>query len=87
MTTSVLLSAGSRIIIRRRCDRIVRGGVKFDSCYWSFGPCVRTFQTACRSLLTVDGTHLFGKYTGIILIACVVDGNNKLLPIAYGIVE
>ena len=73
--------AGSMVIVRRLCDVRPSGGNQFDRAFWVFGPCVRTFQNTLRSLLTVDGTHLLGKYPGVLLIACALDENNKLLPI------
>ncbi|XP_023771148.2 uncharacterized protein LOC111919790 [Lactuca sativa] len=35
----------------------------------------------------IDGTHLYDKYTGKMLIAMGVDGNNQILPLAFAIVE
>ncbi|XP_072072254.1 uncharacterized protein [Arachis hypogaea] len=36
---------------------------------------------------TVDGTHLYGKYKGCLLVAVSQDGNNNIVPIAFAIVE
>lgn len=52
-----------------------------------FGPCVRAYQNICRSLLIVDGTHLLGKYPGSLFVACALYNNNKLLSVAYTVVE
>ncbi|XP_077231923.1 uncharacterized protein LOC143865428 [Tasmannia lanceolata] len=38
-------------------------------------------------LVLVDGTHLRGKYHGVLLIACGVNGNNRLFTLAFAIVE
>ncbi|RYQ84978.1 hypothetical protein Ahy_B10g104486 isoform A [Arachis hypogaea] len=35
----------------------------------------------------VDGTHLYGKYKGCLLVAVSQDGNNNIVPIAFAIVE
>ncbi|XP_025662174.1 uncharacterized protein [Arachis hypogaea] len=36
---------------------------------------------------TVDGTHLYGKYKGCLLVAVSQDDNNNIVPIAFAIVE
>ncbi|XP_072071621.1 uncharacterized protein [Arachis hypogaea] len=36
---------------------------------------------------TVDGTHLYGKYKGCLLVAVSQDGNNNIVQIAFAIVE
>ncbi|XP_057734883.1 uncharacterized protein LOC130950414 [Arachis stenosperma] len=41
----------------------------------------------CKPFVSVDGTHLYGKYSGVLLIAVAQDGNNNILPIAFAIVE
>ncbi|XP_016200153.1 uncharacterized protein LOC107641163 [Arachis ipaensis] len=35
----------------------------------------------------VDGTHLYGKYKGVLLVAVAQDGNQNIVPIAFAIVE
>nr|XP_025662100.1 uncharacterized protein LOC112757757 [Arachis hypogaea] len=35
----------------------------------------------------VNGTHLYGKYKGCLLVAVSQDGNNNIVPIAFAIVE
>ncbi|XP_025704076.1 uncharacterized protein [Arachis hypogaea] len=42
--------------------------------FWSFNPCVRAFRH-CKPLVQVDGTHLYGKYKGTLLVAVAQDGN------------
>ncbi|RYR45908.1 hypothetical protein Ahy_A07g031678 [Arachis hypogaea] len=37
--------------------------------------------------IRVDGTHLYGKYKGCLLVAVSQDGNNNIVPIAFAIVE
>ncbi|RYR13979.1 hypothetical protein Ahy_B04g070687 isoform F [Arachis hypogaea] len=37
--------------------------------------------------IQVDGTHLYGKYKGCLLVAVSQDGNNNIVPIAFAIVE
>src|SRR5947207_4346576 len=40
-----------------------------------------------RDLLHLDGTHLKGKYLGILLTATAVDANGSLFPLSYAIVD
>ncbi|XP_057745725.1 uncharacterized protein LOC130963636 [Arachis stenosperma] len=54
--------------------------------FWSFYPCIRAFRH-CKPVVQVDGTHLYGKYKGCLLVAVSQDGNNNIVPIAFAIVE
>nr|KYP57251.1 hypothetical protein KK1_003509 [Cajanus cajan] len=51
-----------------------------------FKPCCDAFNF-CKLLIQVDGTHLYGKYRGTLLIATTQDGNNNVLPLAFVVVE
>ena len=35
----------------------------------------------------VDGTHLSGKYEGVMLVAAAQDENFQIFPLAFGIVD
>ncbi|XP_025679527.1 uncharacterized protein LOC127745565 [Arachis duranensis] len=51
---------------------------------------VKTYYEAFKHykpFVSVDGTHLYGKYGGVLLIAVAQDGNSNILPIAFAIVE
>ncbi|XP_016172099.1 uncharacterized protein LOC107614399 [Arachis ipaensis] len=54
--------------------------------FWSYYPCIRAFRH-CKPVVQVDGTHLYGKYKGRLLVAVSQDGNNNIVPIAFAIVE
>ncbi|RYQ93163.1 hypothetical protein Ahy_B09g099445 [Arachis hypogaea] len=41
----------------------------------------------CKPVVQVDGTHLYEKYKGCLLVAVSQDGNNNIVPIAFAIVE
>ncbi|KAG9450543.1 hypothetical protein H6P81_010508 [Aristolochia fimbriata] len=57
-------------------EGVTRGNfVRFDRAFWVFGPAIHGFQF-CRPFISVDGTHLYGKYTGCLLIATSFDGDN-----------
>ncbi|XP_068638416.1 uncharacterized protein [Aristolochia californica] len=47
----------------------------FKRVFWAFGPSIAGFQY-CRPLISVDGTHLYGKYPGTLLIATTLDGKD-----------
>ncbi|XP_077232471.1 uncharacterized protein LOC143869798 [Tasmannia lanceolata] len=64
-----------------------RGNDKFARLFWAFGSSIRSFQRTLKLIVLVDGTHLHGKYLGILLIAVGVDENNGLVPLAFGVVE
>ena len=36
--------------------------------FWSFKPSIEGFEH-CRPVMNIDGTHLYGKYKGKLLIA------------------
>jgi hypothetical protein len=58
----------------------------FSRLFWSFRPCIEAFKH-CKRLVQIDGTHLYGKYRGTLLIAVSQDGNRKVVPLAFAIVE
>ncbi|XP_016199431.1 uncharacterized protein LOC107640423 [Arachis ipaensis] len=54
--------------------------------FWSYYLCIRAFRH-CKPVVQVDGTHLYEKYKGCLLVAVSQDGNNNIVPIAFAIVE
>ena len=58
----------------------------FQPVFWSFKPSIEGFEH-CRPLMSIDGTHLYGKYKGTLLIAMECDGNNQLFPLAFAITK
>ncbi|XP_058075786.1 uncharacterized protein LOC131224272 [Magnolia sinica] len=61
--------------------------MRFERCFVALEQCVRSFQTSLRRVLAVDGTHLKGKYKGILFVATALDGDNHIFPVAFGIGE
>ncbi|XP_015943172.1 uncharacterized protein LOC107468404 [Arachis duranensis] len=55
----------------------------FHRLFWTFPPCIED----CKPLVNIDGTHLYGKYGGTLLIAIAQDGNSNILPVAFTLVE
>ncbi|KAL0237708.1 hypothetical protein GEMRC1_013119 [Eukaryota sp. GEM-RC1] len=41
----------------------------------------------CRKVISVDGTHLFSKYRGILLTATTLDADGHLYPLCYSVVS
>ncbi|XP_073225784.1 uncharacterized protein [Cicer arietinum] len=41
----------------------------------------------CKPVVSVDGTWLYGKYRGTLLMAITQDGDGHTIPIAYAVVE
>ncbi|XP_072071821.1 uncharacterized protein [Arachis hypogaea] len=41
----------------------------------------------CKPLVSIDSTHLYGKYGRTLLLAIAQDGNSNILPIAFSLVE
>ncbi|XP_057744644.1 uncharacterized protein LOC130962450 [Arachis stenosperma] len=60
--------------------------VYFHRLFWTFPPCIEAFRH-CKPLVSIDGTHLYGKYGGTLLLAIGQDGNSNILPIAFALVE
>lgn len=54
---------------------------QFDSAFWLFGLCVRTFQNTCESLFTVNGTCLLGKYPWVLLVLVPSTGIIRVYPL------
>jgi hypothetical protein len=54
--------------------------------YWCFPQCVEAFKH-CRTVISVDDTFLTRKYMGDLLIATDVDGEDRLVPLAFTLVE
>ena len=58
----------------------------FQRVFWAFTPSIQGF-THCQPIHSINGTHLYGKYKGTLLIAMECDGNNQLFPLAFAITE
>ncbi|XP_039130959.1 uncharacterized protein LOC120267387 [Dioscorea cayenensis subsp. rotundata] len=54
----------------------------YDLSIWYTG-----FKCGCRPMLFLDGTHLLGKYGGILLGATAKDGNEGLFHLVFAIVD
>ncbi|KAK9991215.1 hypothetical protein SO802_026200 [Lithocarpus litseifolius] len=48
--------------------------------------CIDGFKY-CKPVISIDGTHLYGKYQGKLLVAMATDANNKVFPLAFAVVD
>ena len=53
--------------------------------FWAFKSCIDGF-VHCPPVISIDGTHVYGKYDIKLLIAITIDGNDFILPLAFAIV-
>ena len=53
--------------------------------FWSFGPCIDGFKY-CKPVISIDETHLYGKYQGKLLVTMATE-NNKVFPLAFAVVD
>ncbi|XP_025664722.1 uncharacterized protein [Arachis hypogaea] len=65
---------------------LVRDCSMFDKVFWIFPSCVEAFKH-CKPFVFINGTHLYGRYGGVLLIAVAQDGNSNILPIAFAIAD
>ena len=63
-------------------------GVKdnYFQCCFVAPAATRTGFDACRPFLTLDGCHTKSRFRMTLLLACTVDGNNEILPLALAII-
>ena len=66
-------------------NSVARDVRKFHCIFWTFkrGDVFNHY----KPIIQVDGTHLYGRYKGTLLIATTQDGNSNVLPLAFAIVE
>ena len=67
-------------------DNYERGTCTFKSIFWAFRPCIVGFKY-CRPMISIDANHLYGKYTGKLMIVMATNANNKIYPLAFAVVE
>lgn len=68
-------------------DRHCVGGNNiFHRLFCAYEPCITGFAF-CKLIIQIDGTWLYGKYKGTLLMAVAQDGNNNVFPIAFALVE
>jgi hypothetical protein len=58
----------------------------FKYIVWAYGPYIAAFKHL-RPIITIDAGFLSGHYKGRLLMACGYDAENKVIPLAFGIVN
>ena len=58
----------------------------FQRGFWSFKPSIEGFEHY-RPVPSIDGTHLYKKYKGMLLIAMRCDENDQLFPLTFSITK
>ncbi|XP_021738236.1 uncharacterized protein LOC110704736 [Chenopodium quinoa] len=58
----------------------------FERVFWAFGPCIDGFKH-CMHVIYIDGTHMYEKYKGTLLVATSVDVSFQVFPLAFAVVE
>lgn len=62
------------------------GSERFLYMFLAFGASIEGFRKL-RRVLVVDGTHLKGKYKGVLLTASGQDANFQVFPLAFAVVD
>lgn len=63
------------------------GEVHFSKLFIALKPCIDGFVNGCRPYLSIDSTHLNGKWNGQLAVVTALDGHNWMFPVAYGFIE
>ena len=74
------------VVIWKTFDNNMTNTKIFQLVFWSFKSSIEGFEH-CRLVLSINGTHLYGKYKCTLLIAMGCEGNNQLFPLAFAIIE
>ncbi|KAL9688732.1 hypothetical protein QQ045_033156 [Rhodiola kirilowii] len=62
------------------------GNASVNRVFWAFSPAIDRF-THWRPVISIDATHLNGKWKGVLIIVVALDAENEILPLAYALVE
>ena len=64
----------------------IPGTIIFKYVFWVFAPSIAGF-THFRPVISIDGTLLYGKYKGKLLIAMATDADNEIFLLAFAVVN
>ncbi|GAV69937.1 hypothetical protein CFOL_v3_13437, partial [Cephalotus follicularis] len=53
--------------------------VEFHRVFWTFSPSIERFKY-CHPVISIDATHLYGKYNFTMMIAMIIDVNEEGYP-------
>ncbi|KAK2644599.1 hypothetical protein Ddye_019794 [Dipteronia dyeriana] len=57
---------------------------QFEYMFIAHAASLHGFCTVIRPVIAIDGTHLKGKFSGIMFVTICLDANNQVYPLAYG---
>ncbi|XP_015939615.1 uncharacterized protein LOC107465137 [Arachis duranensis] len=83
MPGSIAVLRTSPVRVRGQLDE---SKAYFHRLFWTFPPCIEAFRH-CKPLVSIDGTYIYGKYGGTLLVAIAQDGNSNILPVAFALIE
>ena len=63
------------VVISKTFPGIMENTEIFQQVFWTFQPSIEGFKH-CRPVLNIDGTYLYRKYKGTLMIVVGCDGNN-----------
>ncbi|KAJ8626415.1 hypothetical protein MRB53_019722 [Persea americana] len=78
---------GSTVVMKTTPVGDGSGLFRFKRIYICFEDLNKCFSKHCRLVIGLDGCHLIGPRSGILLIVVGRDGNNQMYPVAYAVVE
>ena len=78
---------GSTVVIKTEALGDGSGLFRFKRIYICFDALKKGFSECCRPVIGLDGCHLTGPRSGILLRAIGRDGNNKMYPVAFAVIE
>ncbi|KAL9691369.1 hypothetical protein QQ045_011790 [Rhodiola kirilowii] len=81
-----LVDASPDTVVKWDTKEIDGEYIQVNHVFWVFVECIHAFNH-CRPIFSIDGTHKYGKYDGKLLVACSLDANNGVLPVAFALVE
>ena len=70
----------------RSINEDIPGTIIFKYVFWAFAPSIAGF-THCRPVISIDGTHLYGKYRVKLLIAMATNTNNEIFLLAFAVMD
>ncbi|GFY81180.1 hypothetical protein Acr_01g0009890 [Actinidia rufa] len=85
MRTLELRNPGTAVILET-LDLGMMGVRALDRIFWAFRPCIEGFKHY-PPVIGIDGTFLYGRYTGVMLIAMAKTVTNNIFPLAFALVE
>ena len=81
-----LTNPGTKIVWKTTPLGEISRKVQFMRVFWAFEASVEGFKH-CKPIIQIDGTFLYGKYMGKLLIVTSINENGHVFPLALAIVK